>query len=118
MKNQYELKFEKTIIEMILSNNHQDLSKTDLIMDFHRNSSIYYDNLCDALYELSNGQSIHPLWISASGNPYLSSISRNKEDLKVLTFDQIPEFIDDLYDQLKATLAILHKTLQKNTKCS
>ena len=107
MENQYELKFEKTIIEMILSNNNPDLNKADLVMDFHRNSSIYYDNFCDALYELSSGQTVLPLWITESGNSYLASSPRSREDRHVLNFDQIPEFTDDLYDQLSVALESL-----------
>ena len=113
MKNQYELKFEKTVIEMILLNDHPYLSQLDLFIDFHHNSDIYYDNLCDALYELSNRHTNQPLWISASGNPYLALMPRTKEDRQVLTFDQIPEFVDDLYEPLNVALGVFQNLLKK-----
>lgn len=104
MGNQYELKFEKTITAMILSDNNSDLSQVDLFMDFHRNSGTYYDNFCDALYELSSGQTTLPLWITPSGDFYLSALRQDSFDKQVLTHDKIPEFYDDLYDQLEAAL--------------
>lgn len=107
MKTQYELTFEESITAMILSNNDPSVNQLDLFMDFHRNSCTYYDIFCDGLYALSSGQSSRALWLTPSGRPYLADEQRNEGDRKLITYEQIPEFIDDLKEQLETALNFL-----------
>lgn len=109
MKTQHELKYEKLITEIILSDNCKDFSQLDLFMDFHRNSYTYYDYFCDALFSMSCGHTTDSLWITPSGRPYLSSGREHEADYLVITRDQIPEFIDDLYEQLETAFACLQR---------
>lgn len=115
MKNQYELKFEKMITTMILSDKNHSHNQVDLFMDFHQNSCNYYDELCHALFLLSSGQSDHILWLTPSGMPYLAPARKREEDHQFLTRDQIPEFKDDLVDQLETALNSFRWLFPTNT---
>lgn len=104
MKNQYELKFEKMIFTMILSDKNHSHNQVDLFMDFHQNSCNYYDELCHALFLMSSGLTDHILWLTPSGMPYLAPERKREEDHQFLTREEIPEFNDDLVEQLEAAL--------------
>lgn len=108
MKTQYELQFEREITAIILSKLGSIISPLEIFMDFHRNSNYYYDLFCDALLALSCGQSNEPLWITPSGRSYLAPARQSEFDLMVLTYEQIPEFENDLTDQLETALVFLH----------
>lgn len=111
MKTQYEFNFEKSIIAMILANKDQLRNQLDLFIDFHRNSCDYYDTFCDALYSMSSGQTSDVLWLTPSGKPYLASEQRCEADFKLITPTELPEFEDDLKDQLETALAFLQGLL-------
>ena len=112
LKTQYELTYEKLVTAMILSDDNPIHNQLDLFMDFHRNSSSYYDLFCDSLYKLSCGRSKHPLWITPSGKSYLAHKQLSDDDRKLLTFEQIPYFEDDLEEQLETALASLERLTQ------
>lgn len=107
MKTQYEITYEKLVTSMILSDNNPSHNQLDLFMDFHRNSASYYDIFCDSLYNLSCGRCKHPLWITPSGKSYLAHEQLADDDRKLLTFEQIPDFEDDLVEQLETALTFL-----------
>lgn len=114
MKTLYELKFEELVTRSILSNEHPYYSRLDIFMDFHRNSSLYYDFLCDSLYVLATGASFDTLWLTPSGRPYLAAKQEAEWDMKLLSSKQVPTFQDDLVEQLEAALTAL-RDLGKST---
>lgn len=111
MKTQYELKFEKTVVAMILAYDGSRYNQLDLFMDFSRNSCDYYDSICDALYFMSSGQTSDILWLTPSGKPYLAAEQRSEADYKWISANQLPEFEDDLKEQLETALAALQGLL-------
>lgn len=113
MKTQYELTFEESVTAMILSNNNPSVNQLDLFMDFHRNSCTYYDIFCDGLYALSSGQTTRAIWLTPSGKPYLADEQRNEGDRQLINREQIPEFVDDLKEQLETALSLLRKFSNK-----
>lgn len=117
MKTQYELKFEELVTKSILSNEHPICSRLDVFMDFHRNSSVYYDFLCDALYVLASGASSDTLWLTPSGRPYLAPQQQAEWDMKLLSSQQVPAFQDDLVEQLEVALAALRDFEKATAPC-
>lgn len=114
MKSQYEIRFEKLIVTMILSDINPAHSQLELFMDFHRNSNVYYDIFCDALFVLANRLTDDFLWITPSGKPYLAPASISKDDFLIATLQQVPEFVDDLKTQLDSVFTFMQQRLAQN----
>ena len=101
MKTFLEIKFEKAIVKSILSRGYSKEREEDLIAEFYSNSRAYYAHLCDALYAVSTGQNLNPIWITPAGQSYLAIYSRDNCD-RILAFsDEIPSFSLDLVNQLE-----------------
>lgn len=107
MKTVYELRYEEMITAAILANEDPVCSRLDLFMDFHRNSSVYYEFLCSALFDLACRKTSDSLWITQSGRPYLAVKAQSEGDCFLLSCRQVPEFQDDLEDQIEAALSAL-----------
>lgn len=100
MRTFLEQKFEKAIIKSIVSHGYPKAVEEDLVSQFYTNSHTYYSQLCDALYAVSTGQNMKPIWITPKGESYLDLYSRNNFD-RILAFpDEIPPFSLDLVNQL------------------
>ena len=104
MKTAYELKYEEMITATILANEDPVCSRLDLFMDFHRNSSVYYEFFCSSLFDLACRKTHDSLWITQSGRPYLAAQAQTEGDLFLLSWGQVPAFQDDLKDQIEAGL--------------
>lgn len=101
MKTFLEQKFEKAIIKSILSHGYSKATEEELVSEFYINGHTYYHQLCDALYAVSTGQNMKPIWITPKGQTYLDLYSRNNFD-RILAFpDEIPPFSLDLVNQLE-----------------
>ncbi len=74
------------------------------MLDFHNNSEMYYDNLCDALLAISTHQNIAPIWISPNGNCRSSLRIENPNDRILLYSDEVPDFDFDLVNQLEVAI--------------
>ncbi len=109
MKSKYELTYEKLVTSMILSENISIQQQLDLFFEFHENSYTYYDTFCDALYELSCGHTTDSLWMTPSGKPYLSPDYQQEGDHRLLTYEQVPVFKEDLQEQLETALTSMRK---------
>lgn len=107
MKTQYEFNFEEAIAAIILSDMNSSQNQLNNLLDFHRNSSVHYDTLCDSLFALATGETTKPLWMTPSGKPYLSDEQKKLEDRLLLTCDQVPDFDNDLNIQLETALISL-----------
>lgn len=100
VKTFLEQKFEKAIVKFILSHCYPKEMEEDLVSQFYANGHTYYHQLCDALYAVSTGQNMKPLWITPKGQIYLDLYSRHNSD-RILAFpDEIPPFSLDLVNQL------------------
>ena len=100
MKTFLEQKFEKAIVKSILSYGYPRATEEELVSEFYTNSHTYYRQLCDALYAVSTGQNMKPIWLTPRGQSYLDLYSRNNSD-RILAFpDEIPPFSLDLVNQL------------------
>lgn len=100
MKTVYELKFEKLLISSISACDCTVEEKAKLFWEFYNNGTAYYEELCEALFLMSTGQTECILYITAAGKPYLSFSPKGINDKVVLYNKELPKFHDDLYDQL------------------
>ena len=100
MKTVFELHFEKQMILSISEKVCTAQRRADLFYEFYKNGSIYYEELCDALYMLSIGEERGFLFLTPAGKPYVSYREHSPEDKKLFSHEEIPAFRSDLYDQL------------------
>lgn len=100
MKTVYETQFEKLIISSICTHDCTDDEKAKLLWDFYNHGSTYYEDLCEFLFLLSNGEKECFLFITPAGKPYLSFFPMSANDFFVLLSSELPRFESDLYDQL------------------
>lgn len=100
MKTAAELSFEKHIIFAIAKRDCSWSERAELFCEFHKFSSKYYDEFCEALYLLSTGEAQGYLYMTPSGRTYISYMPRSTDDYRLLFGDELPPFQDDLYDQL------------------
>lgn len=118
MKTQYEFNFEEAIAAMILSDKNSSQKQLNNLLDFHRNSSMHYDILCDSLFALATGKTNKTLWVTPSGKPYLADAQEDVEDRLLLTCDQVPDFDDDLKLQLETALIFLRGFSEADFFCN
>lgn len=95
-----EQKFEKAMLKSISSLGYNRAEEEALVSEFYANSHAYYSEMCDALYAVSTGQDVKPIWITQTGQCYLGLFSKNKSDRILLFPDEIPTFSLDLVNQL------------------
>lgn len=99
-----EQKFERKVIRHIWNSQLGEEEKMNLIVRFHDKAEDFYDNLCDALYAISTGQNMKPVWITDGGDCYLSLYSRSAGDRILVYPDEVPPFQLDLIDQLEVAI--------------
>ena len=104
MKTFLEQQYDKTIISRICLSELPSEDRVSLLIDFHNNSESYYDNLCAALLAVSTGQDNKPIWITPSGDCYLSLRTKSPKDRVLLYPDEVPEFEIDLVESLEAAI--------------
>lgn len=95
-----EKKYEKAMLKSISSLGYARAEEEALVSEFYANSHTYYGLLCDALYAVSTGQDVKPIWITPTGQCYLGLFSQTKSDRILLFPDEIPMFSLDLVNQL------------------
>ena len=99
-----EQKYENAVKRRIGSLGYPKEEEKRLLSEFLANGHNNYCDLCDALYAVSTGQDMKPIWITETGECYLSLFSRNKTD-RILAFpDEIPPFTLDLVNQLDTVI--------------
>lgn len=104
MKSYLEQQFEKTIITHICLSEVCPEEKAKLLLEFHQNSESYYDTLCAALLAVSTNQDVKPIWITPSGECYLSLHTKDSVDRILLFPDEVPYFEIDLVEQIETAL--------------
>jgi len=102
-----EKKYEKAVIHSICTSSATEADKQKMLLEFHHNCEEYYASLCDSLYAISTGQDIKPIWITPSGNCYLSLTRLHNGDRILIYADEVPPFNLDLIDQLELSLSRL-----------
>ena len=100
-----EQKFEQQVMRFIRKLELPAGKRELLLLDFHNNSSEYYINLCDALYAVSTGQNLKPVWLTQEGNCYLSLYAQASDDRLLIYPDEVPPFQLDLINQLEVAIA-------------
>lgn len=100
MTTSMEKIYSKIVINRIINMQISADEKYNLLVDFHCNSSFYYDLLCDYSYLLAKGETDLSLWISLNGKPNLSLSPVCRGDIHVLEPLSAPEFNGDLIDCL------------------
>lgn len=94
--------YAKIIIHRIIKSDLPSDEKYYLLTDFHCNSNLYYELLCDYTYMIVNSDCDLPLWVSINGRPHLSLTNTTNSDVQVLDYHTAPLFDGDIIDCLHA----------------
>jgi len=100
VKSMFELRFEKEVIYSISERECCVQCRAELFQEFYKNGSIYYEDLCDALYSLAIGEQSGSLYITPAGKPYISYVQKGIEDTELFPVQDLPGFTGDLHPQL------------------
>ena len=112
MKTSFERQFEKLIIRHLAFMDTTPEDRAQYIYDFHLNAETYYDNLCDMLYAAAIGAIDGPLWLTPSGEVYQGQDPRKRNDISLMTSDDIPVFAADITEQLGIVFLRLYRLYQ------
>lgn len=99
-KTEFEECYIRLIINRILHFDKPLAKRSVLLYDFHLNSSLYFENLCDALYNMSSSGSNTYLWLKNNGDVYVSVDKKGSEDSLLISSSVLPVFEGDLDEHL------------------
>jgi len=91
-KTKFEECFTRLIINRILHFEKTLAERSVQLYDFHLNSSLYFDNLCDALYNMSSAGSNTYLWLKPNGDVYVSLHKKGRDDSLLIPRSVLPVF--------------------------
>lgn len=114
-KSNIEKQYQKLVIHYI---SHLEIcpeQRAALFLDFHENSSQYYDDLCDILYCASTDDTPVPIWLDPCGEVYLSAHRRNASHTFLMDSKDLPHFKGDLLEHFDYVFTRIYALIGQNT---